>query len=56
MDLEYIFVLSLLVFGVKTQDPVVQIDTGFILGRTVDYKGKVTKQNTVRLLQSKCID
>ena len=41
MGLEYIVLLSLLVFGVKAQDPVVQIDTGFISGRTVDYQGKI---------------
>ena len=51
MVLEYTVLLSLLVFGVNGQDPVVEIDTGFILGRTVDYKGKIIKQNVVELLR-----
>ena len=49
MVLEYTVLLSLLVFGVNGQDPVVEIDTGFILGRTEDYKGQIIKQNVVEL-------
>ena len=49
MFLEYTVLLSVLVFGINAQDPVVEIDAGFISGRTVDYKGKVIEKISIQV-------
>ena len=39
MGVKY-FLAILLFCGTKAQDPILEIDTGSIMGRVIDYKGK----------------